>query len=211
MSKKIGIISREEQTFEQSYKVFNKEIVSAIKTFHHLPIGIIIDCDDSSNEQFREIKQVIDLCDGIILQGGIDFYPIDQKIVQYLHGQNIPTFGICLGMQEMAVTIGGKIQKLPSLKHHKDQSYVHLVNISRLSLLYRILKKDQILVNSRHKEMITRTKLYVGAYSDDQVIEEVEDQSKQFFLGVQWHPESIFDDQNSWLLFQYFFNKIKET
>ena len=35
----------------------------------------------------------------------------------------------------------------------------------------------------------------------------VEDKNKKFFVGVQWHPEDL-DDENSDKLFNYFINKL---
>lgn len=205
MYKKIGIISREQIQAKSKYKAFNSEIVDVIQKYNCIPIGIIVDFDTNPNLEFDKIKGIIDLCDAIILQGGSNFYSIDQKIVKYLYDQDIPTLGICLGMQEMAVTIGGRLQVLPQLNHDQTGNYIHPINILKNTLLYHIMKEEQIIVNSRHKEAIIKTDLQVGAYSHDYVIEEVEDSTKRFFLGVQWHPESIPNDKNSLKLFEYFF------
>ncbi len=201
MYKKIGIISREQIQAKSKYKAFNSEIVDVIQKYNCIPIGIIVDFDANPDLEFDKIRGIIDFCDAIILQGGSNFYSIDQKIVKYLYDQDIPT----LGMQTMAVTIGGKLQVLPQLNHDQTDHYVHPIHILKDTLLYHIMKESQIIVNSRHKEAIVNTPLLVGAYSDDHVIEEVEDPTKRFFLGVQWHPESIFNDKNSLKLFDYFF------
>lgn len=211
MYKKIGIISRDEKMFEQKYKVFNDEIIKVIHNYNNIAIGIIVDFESNPELEFDKIKKIINFCDGIILQGGDDIYEIDQKIVKYLYDKNIPTLGICLGMQEMAVTMNGILKRLTNRFHKQNSSYVHKIHIQKESLLYDILKEEQIMVNSRHFDYIPYTNLMVGAVSDDHVIEEVEDKNKRFFLGVQWHPESISNDKNSILLFNYFFSTIKET
>lgn len=211
MYKKIGIISREEKHFKQNYKVFNEEIIRVINKYNSIPIGIIVDFENNSDIEFNKIKKIINFCDGIILQGGDDFYEIDKKIVKYLYEKNIPTLGICLGMQTMCMALGGEMDTLKNLDHCKDDFYVHQININKESKLYDIVKDQEIIVNSRHKDYIKHTNLSVGAISNDYVIEEVEDKNKKFFVGVQWHPETIFFDKNSILLFNDFFCTIKET
>ena len=53
--------------------------------------------------------------------------------------------------------------------------------------------------------IIKNTKLDVIAISQDGYIEAIEDPNKKFFLGVQWHPESMIDyDNKQNNLFKYF-------
>ena len=62
-------------------------------------------------------------------------------------------------------------------------------------------------VNSRHKESIINPNLDITAISADGLIEALEDKNKKFFVGVQWHPESMtsYDILES-RLFDYFVN-----
>jgi putative glutamine amidotransferase len=47
--------------------------------------------------------------------------------------------------------------------------------------------------------------LQVAAVAPDGVIEAVEAQGSQFIVGVQWHPESLIDtDQSMYALFEAF-------
>ena len=48
------------------------------------------------------------------------------------------------------------------------------------------------------------TNLDCVAYSEDNILEAVEDKNKKFFLGIQWHPESLLEDIYSKRLFDYF-------
>ena len=159
-------------------------------------IGIPID------NNFEKIKSIIDLCDGVILSGGDKFMKNDFLLVEYLYKINKPTLGICLGMQGMARYFSKK-EEINILNHQKSDLDGHYINILKDSLLYKILGNSRIFVNSRHKSAIVDTNLIIGAKSDDLIIEEVEDKSKKFFLGVQWHPESI-KDEYSKKLFDYF-------
>jgi len=89
--------------------------------------------------------------------------------------------------------------------HQKVLNYAHEIRIKRNSKLYNIFKSDIIKVNSRHKSVIKNTKLNISALSQDGYIEAIEDLNKRFFIGVQWHPESMvkYDNkQNN--LFKYF-------
>ena len=196
----IGIIGRK----NDDKITFNKEIIDVIKKYDFIPLGIIVDFENNSDNEFIKTKPLIDLCSGIILQGGSDYYDIDIIITKYLHKNNIPTLGICLGMQTMAMAFNGNMGDINN--HKSDKLYVHSVDINKNSKLYDILKKDKIIVNSRHKSYIINTDLKVSGQAN--IIEAIEDNAKDFFIGVQWHPETLMDE-NSILLFNNFFSSIK--
>lgn len=196
----IGIIGRK----NDNKITFNQEITNVIHKYNCIPIGIIVDFDNDQNIEFNKIKNIIDLCNGFILQGGSDYYDIDILITKYLYENNIPTLGICLGMQTMAMTFNGTMSEIKN--HNSKNKYVHDIKINENSKLYNIIKKDKIFVNSRHNSYIVNTDLDVSATNN--IIEAIEDKNKKFFIGVQWHPESIMDE-NSILLFNYFFLSIK--
>ena len=116
----------------------------------------------------------------------------DEYIYKYAKKYNIPYLGICLGMQAMH----NNLKKI-------DNHYLtnHKIFINKNSKLYKIYKSEEITVNSRHKYRIDKLKnLDIAAYSSDDVIEAVEDKTKKFLIGVQWHPE----DMNDLKLFEYF-------
>lgn len=191
----IGIISREGKYNNNETYVTYKNICRALFYYKAYPI-----CIPNDEENFEKIKKIINICDGIVLQGGEQITDFDLKIVKYLYDVNIPTLGICLGMQQMAKLFNGKIYK--TNKHNLSSKYVHYVKINKNSLLYKILNKTAILVNSKHNDIVIKTDLMSSGFSD-YIIEAVEDKNKTFFLGVQWHPEVIFDD-NSCKLFEAF-------
>ena len=156
------------------------DIINAIINSGGIPIGI------DNNYMINYLN----MCDGFILQGGDDIDNNNLEILKILNIMDKPVFGICLGMQEMGVYGGGK---LIDIDNHLD-SGLHEVFIDRDSLLYRIIGKNKILVNSRHKSMIVDSNLFVGSKSIDNVIESIEDKNKKFFLGVQWHPENMYSE-----------------
>lgn len=168
-----------------------------------IPIGIM-PLTESLDEFNADICNLIDMCDGIILQGGDDFYNYDVEILKYIYEKDIPVLGICLGMQVMGSMLGGKLKTIGKHKY-RNKKYVHKVYIDEKSKLYSIFKSDVISVNSRHISVLDNTDLDIVGLSDDNVIEAIEDKGKKFFIGVQWHPESMYSyDILECNLFDYF-------
>ena len=213
----IGIITR--PTYSESkhqIEVIYSSIKNAIIKHGGIPIAIVpttLKLEEYTNNDLEDNLTIIKKCQGIILQGGDDFYPYDLKILEYLKKENIPVLGICLGMQTMAYLDNGILQTHQNYNHDKpNQNYAHKVIIDPNSKLYQILNKEIINVNSRHKEIIAKTKLDVVGTSDDGIIEAVEDKEKDFYIGVQWHPETMItynEDMNK--LFSHFIKTCQET
>lgn len=195
--KYVGIIGR----LNNDRITFNNELLNIINKYDVTPIGIIVDFNNDIDLEFNKVKYLIDMCDYFILQGGDTYYDIDLKIVKYLYDKNIPTLGICLGMQTMAMAFNGNMGNINN--HNSSDKYVHNIMIDKTSKLYQIIKKDNIIVNSRHNSYIINTDLKVSAINN--IIEAIEDKNKIFFIGIQWHPESIYDENNK-LLFDFLFN-----
>ena len=194
--KKVGIVIRD---FEENNKVFvgcRKDIVDTFLKYSVQIILIPLYFD------FKKILLLVDLCDGIVLTGGDHYLENDFLLVNYLYQHDIPTLGICLGMQVMALSFGTGCD-INILNHNKKNNGTHSIN----TLLYKIIRRNCITVNSRHKTAITSTDLCVSARSKDHVIEAVEDAKKRFFLGVEWHPESLIN-KNSDLIFEAFIKSL---
>ena len=121
---------------------------------------------------------------------------------------NLPVFGICRGIQIMNVAIGSSLyQDIPSqftdhLTHkilvNKDDSW-HDIQIQPDSLLNQITGETTTEVNSRHHQSlkVIGEGFTVTAQSKDGIIEAIEDTSKKFMLGVQYHPERMFKEPGS--------------
>ena len=154
----------------------------------------------------KNIKEILSICNGIIFQGGDEFTNYELEYLKYAYENDIPTLGICLGMQLMSTFLGGKEY---NVENHKvpNKKYVHKIIINENSKLYKIINKKEIYVNSRHKTGISTPKCTISATSIDGVIEGIEDNTKRFFIGLQWHPESMISyDENSKKIFEYFIN-----
>lgn len=129
-----------------------------------------------------------------------------------------PVLGICRGIQGMAVGMGGSLyQDIPQqmtrtlpLQHDQKARHhipVHSVTIEEQSLLRRITGKRELMVNSLHHQAVKEAgeRLRIVAVSPDGVIEAVEHPDKPFFLGVQWHPERMWQcDEDALAIFNAF-------
>ena len=168
-----------------------------------------------SNEEKEEIDKYLDMVDGVVFPGGNKITPYDKYLLERCIDRDIPTLGICLGMQLMSCYREDfEVFKIESnINHFQDNdNYLgHKVTIDKASTLYRILGLDTISVNSFHKFHCTENKLFNNfSYSEDGYLEGIEMPNKKFIMGIQWHPEISYDfDENSKKVIDYFINVCK--
>jgi putative glutamine amidotransferase len=161
------------------------------------------------------VENILDGSSGLVLIGSLDIDPKiygDEKIhrsTKLIHPRRqefdfllvkaalkrkLPILGICGGEQLLNVALGGSlIQHIPRRFGHTSTSRrvcFHKIRVEKGSLLHRILRKDELTVNSYHHQAVREVGkgLVVCAYSDDGRIEGIEDESRSL-LAVQWHPE----------------------
>jgi putative glutamine amidotransferase len=114
--------------------------------------------------------------------------------------RHIPILGICGGQQLLNVILGGTlIQHIPdsvsnALPHEQPNprhEAGHEVAIVANTLLYKIVGKSTIAVNSAHHQAVAKPApaAVVNARASDGVIEGIEYPDHPFCIGVQWHPE----------------------
>ena len=139
---------------------------------------------------------------------------------RYALSAGLPVLGICAGHQMMAGVFQPGLQMYARIpeetavsethKGHKED-YIHKVEISKDSRLYRILGKSELEVNSNHNEAIidrgtAYDKIRISAVSPEGIVEAWEARDEKIFvLGVQWHPEylaSEYRDKNAARLFE---------
>lgn len=173
--------------------------------------------NDMTLENEETILPLLELCDGFLFSGGNEWHGFHQFVFQYAYDHDKPVLGICLGMQVMASApffhekYTDKTKQISSsIIHKSSKDYVHEIKILD-SQLKKILEKESIWVNSRHSSCVLKHPFFqVSSFSEDGIIESIEIPEKRFMIGVQWHPESLFfQDENSKKLFQAFLESCK--
>ena len=126
------------------------------------------------------------------------------EMAQMARAADLPLLGICGGMQALNVAFGGSLyqdidaQRPQPLRHRQSlpaTQLTHAVCIAPKSLLHRIVKTKTLRVNSSHHQSVKAVapSLTATAVAPDGVIEAIESSSQRFLLGIQWHPEFLFD------------------
>ena len=169
--------------------------------------------------------QTLDKVDGILLSGGGDINPLllgeepipglhgicpqrdemELQLVREAYNRQIPTLGICRGIQTLVAALGGTVyqdlntqySEAPLVKHDQDldRAYAsHTVKVeagSTLSRLFPDAVEKGLPVNSFHHQAVCTpgSLLRVSAKATDGVIEAVESNEFKSIIGVQWHPE----------------------
>jgi putative glutamine amidotransferase len=117
--------------------------------------------------------------------------------------QDLPVLAICRGIQVLNVAAGGTLYQDISqhskeiLKHRQSAPgwhASHTIQIEPGSLVYDIFGKQTGRVNSFHHQAVRDIAdgFYVSARSLDGIIEAIESKEHRFMLGVQFHPEMMF-------------------
>lgn len=110
---------------------------------------------------------------------------------------DVPVLGICRGLQELNVALGGTLRDVPGhtedLSLPRDEQYlpVHPVRLTEGGVLRGLLGAPGVEVNSLHHQAIGRLApgLRVEAVAPDGVVEAASAEGAAFCLAVQWHPE----------------------
>ncbi len=202
----IGIVAKHKRADENRLNTFIRdEVEQAIFDNGGIAIGILPPNMDKTRakdnwqeqlttEEKHNFYDQINLCDGVILQGGDFADEYECFVAKYCHDYDIPLLGICAGKHIIVRALGGTIEKIASGEHYKTtKDYVHKITINKNSKAYKIIGKEEVMVNSRHNNHSSSIKnLDLVAVADDGIDEIVEDPTKKFFMGVQFHPESLY-------------------
>ena len=148
----------------------------------------------------------LSLLDGLILAGGADYGDVpDRDAFEIALGiaaldADLPLLGVCRGMQLMNLARGGTlIEHLPDVLGHEDHRAVpgafgdHDVRLREGSLAARAAGEVVHATKSHHHQGVDRIGEgfeVTGWATVDELPEALEDPSRRFALGVQWHPEA---------------------
>ena len=148
-------------------------------------------------------------------------YPLkdetDGLVLEEVERRKVPLLAICFGMQILNVARGGTLiqdinSELPAaIKHEQGRPRdrrSHEVRLQAGSQLARLAEGESALVNSHHHQAVERVgrELLATAWTSDGLIEALEDtRQDRFLLGVQWHPEIAWEqDDFSRAIFERF-------
>jgi putative glutamine amidotransferase len=159
--------------------------------------------------------------DGLLLTGGPDIAPalydeallpecgeidperdeLELTMTRLALARQMPTLGICRGMQTLNVACGGALyqdiatQRPNALAHqqHERAYLAHSIMIERDSRLYDVLGAEEAQVNSLHHQAVSRPGegVRIVAWAPDGVAEALELPAQRFAVAVQYHPEEL--------------------
>jgi putative glutamine amidotransferase len=151
-------------------------------------------------------EDVLDLLDGLLLAGGPDYgeNPLrdafEIALARAALERDMPLLAVCRGMQLLNVARGGTlIGHVPDVVGHEDHRAVpgafgdHDVRLRDGSLAARAAGSLVYATKSHHHQgvdVLGQGLCATGWAAVDELVEAIEDPSRTFALGVQWHPEA---------------------
>ncbi len=130
---------------------------------------------------------------------------MELQLTQKALDQDLPILAICRGIQMLNVAAGGTIYQdiaaempQPTLRHSQSGAgwYAsHTIDIISESRLFQIFDSPTARVNSFHHQAVREIGegFIVTAKAKDNVIEAIESPTHRFALGVQYHPEMMWE------------------
>lgn len=210
----------------------NKAYHYAIEKSAGVPIGLFNSADS------KKIAEYLEMVDGVLFTGGADirakYYRQKQhhttspsglerdgfelKLLRAVLKLKKPVFCICRGHQVLNTYLKGTLYQDLSLfpaatLAHSDSNQTakvfHEVELVKESLLFDIIKRGKITVNSSHHQFVKDLGkgLRASAAAPDGVLEGMELANYPFLISVQWHPERIWDYSHSRKLFRAFISQ----
>lgn len=232
----IGIVPSIDQ--EKGLYFLNEDNVKAIEQAGGTPI--LVPYFNSS----KLINKILPILDGLYLTGGYDIDPtlfgeephpnlgvinrvrddFEIKMINNMLELNKPVLAVCRGCQILNITLGGNMYQdihsqidTPTLQHSQkaiNSHASHFVNVEKNSMLYKLVKRSKIKVNSRHHQANRKiaSGLIVSGRANDGIIEAIESNVYRFVLGLQWHPENMAlrGDEPSRHIYEGFIEACKE-
>jgi len=169
----------------------------------------------------ERLGELVERLDGLLLTGGEDVHPGRYgQDVRYHNGtisdtrdgfeieltrrflpSGKPVLAVCRGIQVLNVTMGGSlVQDLPAETrqfHHAQRAATtvptHSVRLREGSRIARAVETSVLEVNSHHHQAVDRVapELSAVGWSEEGVVEAVENRGQAYIVGVQWHPERL--------------------
>ena len=219
----IGITAGTIYNKERPYSPFTygqmHTYVEAVSEAGGLPVIIPILTDDAeAHELFARLDGILfaggeDISPAYYHQENRHAKVIDEprdahemRLMKWALETGMPILAICRGMQLLNIARGGTLYQdlqaeLPAAHNHdgyldvKDTKHLaHTLKIEANSTLGKLVG-ETIKSNTHHHQAVNQVGdgLFVNAHADDGVVEGIEDMSQAFVLGIQCHPESLFN------------------
>lgn len=196
----------------------SRDYIRAIEEAGGLPIVIPVYRDRDLSARYLRLMDGLLLAGGVDLSphffgeephprlGSIDIErdEVEMELTRLALELDLPILAICRGIQVLNVAAGGTLYQDISqldrdvLKHR--QSAVgwygsHSIEIVEGTLLHRIVGKRHMRVNSSHHQAVKDPAegFRISARAPDGVVEAIESQRHRFILGVQFHPEKMWE------------------
>ena len=171
-------------------------------------------------------EAMLDRIDGLCLAGGPDLDPLaygagerhpmlgptdrivdgaELALARGADARGLPLLGICRGLQALNVARGGTLHQ--HVGEHRQTTpsteSLHRVAVAPGSLLAGLTGAAALAVNSFHHQAADAlgSGLRVCATAPDGTVEALEDPSRPFLLGVQWHAEGMVERPEQRALF----------
>lgn len=206
-------------TYHQDNKrlSLNGRYFDAIIKAGGLPVMLPLTADEET------ARALLDRIDGLLLSGGVDVLPTrygeetlpacgtihenrdesELLMTRIALEKGMPIFGICRGIQVLAVAMGATLFQdiesqlgIPASQHKQAEPYddpVHTVRFKEGGLFERITQTQLMPTNSMHHQSIKEAgdRLRIEGITMDGIIEAVCSKENEAVFGVQFHPEYL--------------------
>ncbi|WP_029453546.1 gamma-glutamyl-gamma-aminobutyrate hydrolase family protein [Clostridium algidicarnis] len=199
--------------YERAY--VNDDYIKSVIKAGGIPVIIPLIKDEN------DIKEQLEMVDGIIISGGHDVNPLlygeepsqklggilpkrddfDINLINLAMEAKKPILGICRGHQLLNVVNGGSLYQDLSfiegcyIKHNQaslSNIPTHTIKIKEGTKLREILEEETMCNSFHHLAIKEVAKGFIAsAISNDGIVEAIEYEGEEFVMGVQWHPEMM--------------------